>query len=60
MTFCIVSIPVLIGSLQGKPPRHPVALALFEASQQGNIPAYHLKRIIDARVRASVLPACKY
>ncbi|KAF7985495.1 hypothetical protein HWV62_3693 [Athelia sp. TMB] len=34
---------------EGKPPRHPIALALFEASRSGNIPAYHLKRIIDAR-----------
>ncbi|RDB17848.1 NADH dehydrogenase (ubiquinone) complex I, assembly factor 6 [Hypsizygus marmoreus] len=34
---------------EGKPPRHPIALALHEYSQRSNIPAYHLKRIVDAR-----------
>ncbi|KII87014.1 hypothetical protein PLICRDRAFT_43724 [Plicaturopsis crispa FD-325 SS-3] len=33
----------------GRPPRHPVALALYETSQTAHLPAYHLKRIIDAR-----------
>ncbi|KAK7469237.1 hypothetical protein VKT23_003725 [Stygiomarasmius scandens] len=33
----------------GNPPRHPIALALYDASQRANLPAYHLKRIIDAR-----------
>ncbi|TFK64619.1 hypothetical protein BDN72DRAFT_774321 [Pluteus cervinus] len=32
-----------------RPPRHPIALALHEASQKSNLPVYHLKRIIDAR-----------
>ncbi|KAI0822289.1 isoprenoid synthase domain-containing protein [Trametes gibbosa] len=32
-----------------RPPRHPIALALHEASQKANLPAYHLRRIIDAR-----------
>ncbi|KAF8073690.1 isoprenoid synthase domain-containing protein [Lyophyllum atratum] len=34
---------------EGKPPRHPIALALYQASQRANLPAYHLKRIVDAR-----------
>ncbi|CCM03530.1 uncharacterized protein FIBRA_05664 [Fibroporia radiculosa] len=33
----------------GRPPRHPVALALSDACWSGGLPAYHLKRIIDAR-----------
>ncbi|KAH9950578.1 Squalene/phytoene synthase [Amylocystis lapponica] len=35
----------------GRPPMHPIALALHDASRKSNIPAlsYHLKRIIDAR-----------
>ncbi|KAH9854677.1 isoprenoid synthase domain-containing protein [Lenzites betulinus] len=33
----------------GRPPRHPIALALHEASKNANVPAYHLRRIIDAR-----------
>ncbi|KAG5648429.1 hypothetical protein DXG03_005003 [Asterophora parasitica] len=37
------------GISEGKPPRHPIAIALHEASQRANIPAYHLKRIVDAR-----------
>ncbi|KAF7346324.1 UPF0551 protein, mitochondrial [Mycena sanguinolenta] len=32
-----------------KPPRHPVALALHRATQNASLPAYHLKRIVDAR-----------
>ncbi|KNZ73052.1 UPF0551 protein, mitochondrial [Termitomyces sp. J132] len=37
------------GIHEGKPPRHPIALALHQASQRVNLPAYHLKRIVDAR-----------
>ncbi|KAI0648011.1 isoprenoid synthase domain-containing protein [Trametes meyenii] len=33
----------------GRPPQHPIALALHDASQKANLPAYHLRRIIDAR-----------
>lgn len=35
----------------GNPPRHPIAQALYQASLQANLPTYHFKRIIDARVR---------
>ncbi|KIM89068.1 hypothetical protein PILCRDRAFT_95104 [Piloderma croceum F 1598] len=41
----------------GRPPRHPIALALYEVSQRANIPAYHLKRIIDARDEELEAPA---
>jgi NADH dehydrogenase [ubiquinone] 1 alpha subcomplex assembly factor 6 len=34
---------------QDRPPRHPVALALHRATQTASLPAYHLKRIVDAR-----------
>ncbi|OCH86396.1 hypothetical protein OBBRIDRAFT_242902 [Obba rivulosa] len=37
------------GIQDDRPPRHPIALALHEASKRANLPAYHLKRIIDAR-----------
>ncbi|KAG6830976.1 hypothetical protein H0H87_006627 [Tephrocybe sp. NHM501043] len=37
------------GIRDGKPLHHPVVLALHQASQNANLPAYHLKRIIDAR-----------
>ncbi|KAF9452887.1 hypothetical protein P691DRAFT_659641 [Macrolepiota fuliginosa MF-IS2] len=33
----------------GRPPRHPIALALYEATQRANLQPYHFKRIIDAR-----------
>ncbi|EJF63423.1 isoprenoid synthase domain-containing protein [Dichomitus squalens] len=33
----------------GRPPQHPIALALYDASQRANFPAYHFRRIIDAR-----------
>ncbi|KAJ7095868.1 Squalene/phytoene synthase [Mycena belliarum] len=33
----------------GRPPRHPIALALHGATQRASLPAYHLKRIVDAR-----------
>ncbi|KAI0720493.1 isoprenoid synthase domain-containing protein [Cerioporus squamosus] len=33
----------------GRPPQHPIALALHDASRRANLPAYHLRRIIDAR-----------
>ncbi|KLO04758.1 hypothetical protein SCHPADRAFT_884210, partial [Schizopora paradoxa] len=31
------------------PPRHPIALALHEASKKVHIAPYHLKRIVEAR-----------
>ncbi|KAJ6613282.1 Squalene/phytoene synthase-domain-containing protein [Mycena sp. CBHHK59/15] len=37
------------GVYADSPPRHPVALALHRATQTAALPAYHLKRIIDAR-----------
>jgi len=37
------------GISDGRPPRHPIALALYAASQSAHLPAYHLKRIVDAR-----------
>ncbi|KDR82829.1 hypothetical protein GALMADRAFT_220830 [Galerina marginata CBS 339.88] len=37
------------GISEGRPPKHPVALALYEASQTTKISAYHLRRIVDAR-----------
>ncbi|EKM49521.1 uncharacterized protein PHACADRAFT_166889 [Phanerochaete carnosa HHB-10118-sp] len=33
----------------GRPPKHPIALALYEASGRFNLPMYHLKRMIEAR-----------
>ncbi|ETW81558.1 hypothetical protein HETIRDRAFT_173241 [Heterobasidion irregulare TC 32-1] len=33
----------------GRPPHHPIALALHESYKSANISPYHLKRIIDAR-----------
>ncbi|KAF5360504.1 hypothetical protein D9756_005022 [Leucocoprinus leucothites] len=33
----------------GRPPRHPTALALFHATQIAHLQPYHFKRIIDAR-----------
>ncbi|THH16562.1 hypothetical protein EW146_g4100 [Bondarzewia mesenterica] len=33
----------------GRPPKHPIALALYETSKGTKIAPYHLKRIIDAR-----------
>ena len=42
-----------LGCPQNKPARHPIALALNEAAQHAHISAYHLKRIVDARVRFS-------
>ncbi|GLB38317.1 putative squalene/phytoene synthase [Lyophyllum shimeji] len=44
------------GINEGKPPRHPIALALHQASQKANLPAYHFKRIIDARDAELSLP----
>ncbi|KAH7336893.1 isoprenoid synthase domain-containing protein [Rhizoctonia solani] len=32
-----------------KPVRHPIAIALHEASQKAKLPPYYLKRMIDAR-----------
>ncbi|KAF9533111.1 isoprenoid synthase domain-containing protein [Crepidotus variabilis] len=37
------------GISDDRPPKHPVALALHETSKRHKIPAYHLKRIVDAR-----------
>ncbi|KAL0579125.1 hypothetical protein V5O48_002857 [Marasmius crinis-equi] len=37
------------GISDGNPPRHPIALALHDASQRTGLPPYHLKRMIDAR-----------
>ncbi|KAF8967161.1 isoprenoid synthase domain-containing protein [Flammula alnicola] len=37
------------GISDGRPPKHPIALALDESSQTSKISAYHLKRIVDAR-----------
>ncbi|THH10471.1 hypothetical protein EW145_g1293 [Phellinidium pouzarii] len=34
---------------EGKPPRHPIAIALHDASKVAQVSPYHLKRIIDAR-----------
>ncbi|OBZ71377.1 NADH dehydrogenase (ubiquinone) complex I, assembly factor 6 [Grifola frondosa] len=41
----------------GRPPKHPVALALYDASRRANLPAYHLKRIVDARDAELFTPA---
>ncbi|TFY69079.1 hypothetical protein EVG20_g3301 [Dentipellis fragilis] len=34
---------------QGRPPHHPIALALSDTAQRANLPSYHLRRIVDAR-----------
>ncbi|KAG8687407.1 hypothetical protein FRC09_013509 [Ceratobasidium sp. 395] len=34
---------------QGRPMKHPIAIALHEASQNANLSTYHLKRMVDAR-----------
>ncbi|KAG8931597.1 hypothetical protein FRC02_002472 [Tulasnella sp. 418] len=34
---------------QDKPPQHPIAIALHQASKKAHLSPYHLKRIIDAR-----------
>jgi len=39
----------LQGCVQGRPPQHPIALALHDAMQRAHLPVYHFKRIIDAR-----------
>ncbi|THU87048.1 hypothetical protein K435DRAFT_745713 [Dendrothele bispora CBS 962.96] len=41
----------------GNPPKHPIALALYDTSQRANLPTYHLKRIIDARDAELQTPA---
>ncbi|KAI0754972.1 Squalene/phytoene synthase-domain-containing protein [Daedaleopsis nitida] len=33
----------------GRPPQHPIGLALHDASRRTNLPTYHLRRIVDAR-----------
>ncbi|KAH7921918.1 hypothetical protein BV22DRAFT_1018419 [Leucogyrophana mollusca] len=40
-----------------RPPRHPIALALYETSQRGQLQPYHFKRIIDARDSELSAPA---
>ncbi|KAJ3509997.1 hypothetical protein NLJ89_g4917 [Agrocybe chaxingu] len=37
------------GLSDGRPPKHPIALALFDTSRPQKLSAYHLKRIVDAR-----------
>ncbi|KAG9094655.1 hypothetical protein FS749_012077 [Ceratobasidium sp. UAMH 11750] len=34
---------------QNRPAKHPIAIALHEASQKANLSTYHLKRMVDAR-----------
>uniref|UniRef100_A0A0W0F3I2 Uncharacterized protein n=1 Tax=Moniliophthora roreri TaxID=221103 RepID=A0A0W0F3I2_MONRR len=41
---------------EGRPPRHPIAMALHDTSQVANLPPYHLKRMIDARDAELQLP----
>ncbi|KAI0056570.1 hypothetical protein BV25DRAFT_1565467 [Artomyces pyxidatus] len=41
----------------GRPPHHPIAIALHNASQAGNLAPYHLKRIVDARASELQAPA---
>ncbi|EFI27201.1 hypothetical protein CC1G_15026 [Coprinopsis cinerea okayama7 len=41
----------------GKSPKHPIALALLRASETANLPAYHFKRIIDARTAELETPS---
>ncbi|KAF9046567.1 isoprenoid synthase domain-containing protein [Panaeolus papilionaceus] len=33
----------------GRPTKHPIALALYEASKKAKLSSYHLKRMVDAR-----------
>ncbi|PCH40095.1 hypothetical protein WOLCODRAFT_136651, partial [Wolfiporia cocos MD-104 SS10] len=37
------------GMADGRPPRHPIALAVNETYHKASLPGYHFKRIIDAR-----------
>ncbi|KAI0317787.1 Squalene/phytoene synthase [Amylostereum chailletii] len=37
------------GITDGRPPHHPIALALYDVSKTSTLAPYHLKRIIDAR-----------
>ncbi|TFK52614.1 hypothetical protein OE88DRAFT_1657972 [Heliocybe sulcata] len=37
------------GISDNRPPHHPIALALHDASRLAHLPLYHLKRIVDAR-----------
>ncbi|KAH6912698.1 isoprenoid synthase domain-containing protein [Coprinopsis sp. MPI-PUGE-AT-0042] len=41
----------------GRSPKHPIALALLRASESANLPAYHFKRIIDARATELETPS---
>ncbi|VDC00754.1 unnamed protein product [Peniophora sp. CBMAI 1063] len=42
---------------EGRPPQHPIALALHAASRRSNLHSYHLKRIIDARTSELETPS---
>lgn len=42
------------------PPRHPIAIALSEASKTVHIAPYHLKRVVEARVRFLVLSFARH
>jgi len=35
--------------VEGRPPHHPIALALHDVSQRTHLQPYHLRRIVDAR-----------
>ncbi|KAH9989706.1 isoprenoid synthase domain-containing protein [Russula compacta] len=39
----------LKGIVEGRPPHHPIALALFDISQSAHLQQYHLRRIVGAR-----------
>lgn len=41
---------------QGRPPEHPIALALSSTFERVHLPAYHFLRIIDARVSLGSSP----
>ncbi|TFK24970.1 hypothetical protein FA15DRAFT_618696 [Coprinopsis marcescibilis] len=41
----------------GRSPKHPIALALLRASETANLPAYHFKRIVDARATELETPS---
>ena len=45
--FCALIDSIL---LKSSPPQHPVALALYDTVQGVNVPLYHFKRMVDARV----------
>ncbi|KAI0051400.1 hypothetical protein FA95DRAFT_270299 [Auriscalpium vulgare] len=47
---------VVKGITDGRPPHHPIALALYDASKTANLAPYHLKRIVDARANELQAP----